>query len=157
EVFGKGVTDLSQWLRERLEPRPEPVIASKPNRLVVVASAQSADDKLAVALARLAQGAGPRMKPLLFDSAWLDTEIDLVVLIPWGKANRTEIDALLDKLPETAHIICLILPGGDEAAKSLFFKDGLLVEDIAALPTNRQEAKEFLEQLEIIQPKGVGQ
>lgn len=157
EVYGEEVTDLSQWLRKRIESPPEPIVAAKPNQLLVVASAQPNDDELATEMANLAQGTVPHIKPLFADEAWGDAEIGAVVLIPWGNATGLELNSLLEKLPQSVSAFCLRLPGGDETAKRRFFKDGVIVERINALPTDRRQARELLERLEIIQPTGAGQ
>lgn len=153
EVYGEEVTDLSQWLRKRLGPDPVPAPGMKSGSSLLIASAQADDDEFAVELANLAQGHGPRTKPLVTGDAWSEYERRATVLIPWGNAARADIDALLAQLPAQSRVICLRLPGGDEAAKKRFFQEGVIVERIAALPADRVQARTLLERLEIIGPK----
>jgi TIR domain len=152
EIYGGEVTDLSQWLRKRLESPPEPVVTPKTKKLLVVASAQSNDDGLVADMANLVQEIVPTVKPLFADENWGDTEIDAVVLIPWGTASVIELNTLLEKLPQNVRTICLRLPGGDEPSKRRFFKAGVFVDRINALPSDRRQAQELLQRLEINQP-----
>jgi hypothetical protein len=151
EVFGEEVTDLSQWLRKRLEPAPAPAPAAQPEAALIVASAHADDDEHAVELANLAQGHGPRIRSWLADAAGSPGD-GSTVLIPWGSAPPAALDALLARLAAGSQRICLRLPGGDEAAKKRFFREGVLVERLAALPADRPEARALLERLNLVKP-----
>jgi hypothetical protein len=76
-----------------------------------------------------------------------------IVLVPWGKADRTALDALLATVqPMATSVTVLPLPGGDEAAKRRFFMKGVYVERLDGLPEGRKAARELLVRLEILEP-----
>jgi len=143
EIYGEEVTDLSQWLRRRLKPAPAAAA-------LIVATAAEDDDDLVADLANLLQGLGPRVTAVFTGAEMPVTGDAAVVLILWGKADRPALDALLARVPAGARITCLRLPGGDEAAKRRFFQEGVFLERIDALPTDRQQARALLERLEIV-------
>jgi len=70
-----------------------------------------------------------------------------LVLLPWGDAGGIEVEVILERLKASAHIVCLRLPGGDEKAKRRFFRKGVFLEKIDALPSNRSETREMLKTL----------
>jgi hypothetical protein len=146
EIYGEEVTDLSQWLRKRLQPPP--VAAA-----LIVASAVGEDDELVADLANRLQGLGPGVKAVFTGDPMPVTAAAPVVLILWGKADRAALDGLLASIPAGARITCLRLPGGDEAAKRRFFREGVYLEKIEAVPADRQQARGLLERLAIAGPE----
>jgi TIR domain-containing protein len=142
EIYGEEVTDLSQWLRKRLQPAPSAAV-------LIVASAAPEDDDLVAELANLLQRIGWKVKAVFAGEAILAEGKSVGVLVPWGKADRPALDALLAKAPAGARLGCLRLPGGDEAAKRRFFEEGVNLVQIEALPTDGGQARALLERLEI--------
>jgi hypothetical protein len=98
EVYAEEVTDLSQWLRARLSP-PKLQPAHAATRLLVAAPAPEDDDLVAVLANRL-QSDEIRVQPLFAGEPPPSGDVERfsAVLVPWGKADRTSIDALLGAL-----------------------------------------------------------
>ncbi|WP_157724290.1 hypothetical protein, partial [Salmonella enterica] len=93
EVYGEEVTDLSQWLRERLRaavPSPSPAVST----LLVVGASQN-DDGLVRNLASRLQSDQIIVKAVFAGEA-LPSEFDgsstAVALVPWGNADRVAVD-----------------------------------------------------------------
>ena len=151
EVYAEQVTDLSQWLRGRLNP---PVLA--PDGAVstlLVAGAVSRDDGLVSVLANRLQSDQVIVKPV-FAGDELPTSDDerSAALVPWGEADRTSVDALLDRLALLGlSTTVLYLPGDNETTKSRFFRRGVYVERLEAVPSDRRAARELLARLEIME------
>jgi hypothetical protein len=148
EVFGKEPTDLSQWIRERLAA-PAPEAAAQSDGSIIVASAATVDDPHVAALASLLQGIGPVVEAV-FSGDTLSEAPAAACLVPWGDADGATLKGFLETLPVETGRICLILPGGDEAAKSRFFLKGVVAQRLSALPDKRAEAKALLADLELI-------
>lgn len=147
EIYAEEVTDLSQWLRGRIECRKQADPAAE--RCVLVASAAAADDDLISTLAGRLQGSGMRMQGLFAgDSLTIDPTIISAALVPWGEAGRAELDALLTALqPLGAKVTVLRLPGGDEPAKRRFFPETVAFEKLDALPADRKATRALLARL----------
>ncbi len=145
EIYGEEVTDLSQWLRKRLQPAAE---AST----LIVASAVADDDDLMADLANRLQGLGPSVKAVFSGGAMPAMRDGAIILLLWGKADLPALEALLAKVPAGVRSICLRLPGGDETVKRRFFREGVYLEKIEAVPADRQQARALLERLEIADP-----
>jgi hypothetical protein len=79
---------------------------------------------------------------------------DSTVLVPWDQADRATLEALLARIPAEAHTICLRLPGGDEAAKRRFFRNGVFLEQVDMLPKDRQGTRALLEKIAVLAPEG---
>ena len=150
EVYAEEVTDLSQWLRARLNP-----IKLQPARVAIrllVAAAEPEDDDLVAALANRLQSDEIVVQPLFAGEPPPSGDLPTfsAVLVPWGKADRASLDALLSiLLPLGARFMVLSLPGDDETAKRRFFRQGVYVEQLEALPPDRRTARDLLVQLEI--------
>lgn len=148
EVFGKEPTDLSQWIRERLAALATEDTAQHEGA-IIVASAATVDDHLVAALASLLQGIGP-MVEAIFSGDSLPEAPPAAWLVPWGDADASTVKGLFESLPAETGRICLILPGGDQPAKSCFFLQGVVARHLSALPDKRAEAKALLADLELI-------
>jgi hypothetical protein len=150
ELYAEDVTDLSQWLRARLNPFA-PASASSISTLLI-AGAVPADDGLVSVLANRLQSDRISVRPV-FAGDPLPADPDVVssaALVPWGKADRSSVDALLDKLaPLGLPITVLSLPGDDETAKIRFFRPGVYSEPLEAVPADRRAARALLARLEI--------
>lgn len=148
EVYGEEVTDLSQWLRGRLNPSA-PASASSVSTLLI-AGAVPADDALVGMLANRLQSNEISVQPVFAGDA-LPADDDLLsaaALVPWGKAGRASMDGLLDRLaPLRMPITVLSLPGGEETAKTRFFRQGVYIEPLEAVPADRRAARELLDRL----------
>jgi len=94
----------------------------------------------------------PRVTRVLAGPDPLSLEGNSIVLIPWGDADWVSFEASLARIPRGVRIHCIQLSGGAEFAKSEFFREGVLVDAIDALPAGRPEARALLERLEIIEP-----
>ena len=154
EIHGGEMTDLSQWIRQRLKPATDTlnIHPSKKFKQILIAAAHTDDEELAIALANQIQGYGLPVQPY-FPGQDLPSAFDhLLVLVPWGAANGAELQSLLSRLKQPAQTICLCLPGGDETAKRRFFQENVLLEKIAALPNNRQATRKLLALLDILPP-----
>jgi hypothetical protein len=153
EVYAEEITDLSQWLRGRLD-RPEAKPPERAARHLLVAGASAADDDLVSTLAGRLQGEDLEVQVLFAGDPppAMEPATTFSVLVPWGKAGRAELDAVFAALPPLAAITVLRLPGGDEAAKKRFFAKRVFVENLKELPTNRKTARELLVFLEILEP-----
>jgi TIR domain len=151
ELFGEEVTDLSKWLRDRLAAEAQPSTTGGPG-LVLIAAADTADEAAAFDLARLLQGVGRRVLPLAPSDPVPSTEHGALprLLILWGAAEVAAIDVCLRRLPTAPPQICLLLSGGDEGAKSRFFREGVLAQKLQNLPADQPSARALLEQLEIL-------
>ena len=107
-------------------------------------------------LANRLQSEEIKVKPLFGGDA---VEIDdlnqaTAVFVLWNNASRTAIETLLDALASTsARVTLLYLPGGDMAAKQRFFREGVYVELLEALPPDRRAARELLVRLEVETPR----
>ena len=151
EVYAEEVTDLSQWLRGRLnQTKPE---RPHPTQTLLVAGASTDDDDLVSTLANRLQSEKIRIKALFAGDPMtpVDATSPAAAIVPWGKANRASIDALLSSLSaRTPRLVVLRLPGGDEAAKRRFFREGTYSEVLDAVPPDRETAHELLVQIGIV-------
>jgi hypothetical protein len=151
EVYAEEVTDLSQWLRERLNP-PKPQSTFAATRLLVAAAGPE-DDDLVATLANRLQCPEITVQPLFAGVPLLQGDVAQfsALLVPWGRADRISIDGLLSVLgPLGPPITVLALPGDDETAKGRFFRQGVYLERLDALPPDRKAARKLLVRLEII-------
>lgn len=156
EIYAEEVTDLSQWLRSRLDSQVE-AEAGPPHgdarasqglpRPLIVASAQTSDDELAASLANYVQSPEVRVSVAYAGDAIPAGET--AAIVPWGSADKNAILALLNAMDPIKPVI-LRLPGGDEDAKRRFFRNGVYAETIGALPTDRREARDLLARLDIV-------
>jgi len=148
-VFAEEVTNLSQWLRGRLDP-PDPQSVTQ----LLVAAAIDADSGLATTLAsRLQSDQTSILSPYFCGDPLpgLAEGTTTVVLIPWGDATRNEVEALLADLSAIAsRTVLLRLPGGDTTAKAPFFKTGVDIEPVTELPPTRGAAHDLLTRLEVL-------
>jgi hypothetical protein len=158
ELYAEEVTDLSQWLRGRLEleendktcPSDSGARSSKaPPRPVLVASAHPEDDELAASLANCVQS--PEVKVSFACAGDTIPPGETAAIVLWGGADKTAILALLAAM-EPIKPVVLRLPGGDEDSKRRFFRDGVYAETITALPPDRKAARELLARLDILPP-----
>ena len=162
EVYAEEVTDLSQWLRGRLEGEREkgkpgapsdngPPSSTPPVRTLLVASAHPDDDETrygarkSVAMARDHDSPGFCRRP--------NHPGEAAVIVLWGKADHYAISSLLTAL-EPLKPIVLCLPGGDEAAKRRFFCAGIYSESVDALPPDRKSGRDLLVRLDILPSHG---
>ena len=148
DVYGEEVTDLSQWLRGRLDRRDEqqPQAAAP---VILIAAAASEDNELVLTLAgRLPDD---DVRPLWAgDPVPADLQRSQVV-IPWRSASGAALESLLAAVKETAASITVLrLPGGDEAAKSRFFSKGVGIERLPALPDGRRATRDLMVRLELL-------
>jgi TIR domain len=152
EVYAEEVTDLSQWLRGRLDQaKPE-----KPReQTLLVAGASADDDELVSMLANRLQSQEIKVKALFAGDPprLADAATASAALVPWGKADRASIDARLSSL-SVPRLVVLRLPGGDEVAKKRFFREGTYFEPLDAVPPDRKSARELLVRIDILQPNG---
>jgi hypothetical protein len=155
EVYAEEVTDLSQWLRDRLRPsqRSGAIVTNH----LFVAGAVRDDDELVSALANRAQSEIVKVQPL-FAGDKLPAEggtNHTVAIVVWGAADRPSIEALLSDLaPVFRRLIVLTVPGGDDTAKRRFFREGTYVERLPALPADLRSTRELLLKLEITTAPG---
>jgi hypothetical protein len=149
EVYAEEVTDLSQWLRARLNPPVSPIRAVL---RLLVASPAPEDDDLTIILANRLQAESIRVQPMLTGEPPPVGDVDPFpsALVTWGNADRAAIDALLAVLVSfVPRITVLHLPGGDEPAKRRFFRAGVYSESLEVLPPDRRTARELLVRLGI--------
>jgi hypothetical protein len=162
EVYAEEVTDLSQWLRGRLDreddkAKPEalsdngPPSSTPPVRTLLVASAHPDDDDVATLLANRLQSPEIQIRPVVAGDPVVPGEA--VVIVPWGNADHSAISSLLTAL-EPLKPIVLRLPGGDEAAKRRFFCAGIYYEQVDALPPDRKSGRDLLVRLDILPSNG---
>ena len=162
EVYAEEVTDLSQWLRGRLDGEGEKGKQGTPSAngpsssmstvpTLLVASAHPDDDEVATTLANRLQSAEIKIRRFLAGDHIVPDEA--VVIIPWGKADNSAISSLLTAL-EPLKPILLHLPGGDEAAKRRFFREGTYSERVDALPPDRKSGRDLLVRLGILSSNG---
>ena len=152
EVYAEEVTNLSQWLRSRLDP-PLPVLTpAQPVLKMIVVAAAAEDNGDANQLANRLQASDIRVRPLYAGSALPVTlQPEDIALVPWGAASGAAIDKLVaDLLLARQRVFVLRLPEGDSAAKGMFFVDGVIVEDLPGMPGDRRSVRELLERLEIV-------
>ncbi len=158
EVYAKELTDLSQWLRDRLMPRKPDAPPRPPDRVWVAGSAAD-DDALVADLANRLQACGLTVQPFFADDP-LPTAGPAggtLALVPWSASGSEAMKALLAKLaPLVSSIVVLRLPGGDERAKIRFFHRGVVVEPIDALPDDRPATRALLARLELAPPGAAG-
>ena len=105
------------------------------------------DDELVTALANRLQS--PEIKVHLLFAGDPPVPGESAAIVPWGKADLPAISALLAAL-EPLKPIVIRLPGGDEAAKRRFFREGIYSERADALPTDRKSGRDLLLRLEIL-------
>jgi hypothetical protein len=158
EIYAEEVTDLSQWLRGRLDGEGEKGKQGTPSAngpsssmstvpTLLVASAHPDDDEEVTTLANRLQSAEIKIRRFLAGDRIVPDEA--VVIIPWGKADNSAISSLLTAL-EPLKPILLHLPGGDEAAKRRFFREGTYSERVDALPPDRKSGRDLLVRLGIL-------
>jgi hypothetical protein len=151
DVYAEEVTDLSQWVRGRLDRKTKPEMLQS-EQLLLVAGASTDDDNLVTMLANRLQSDEIKVKALFAGDPMPASAAASAVLVPWGKADRASIDALLSSLSSCApRLIVLRLPGGDESAKRRFFREGIYSELLDAVPPDRKAARELLVKVEIVQ------
>lgn len=157
EIFGKEVTDLSQLLRERLKPDSQTMELAPVTKFnqILVAAAHPDDEELAIELANEIQGCGLDVQLYVPEAYSELTPGNTIALIPWGMASKEDLQTLFSKLsPAPAKITCLLLRGGNDAEKRLFFQKGIICKKIEALPSNSQESRALLASLEILPTRG---
>jgi hypothetical protein len=154
EVYAGEVTDLSQWLTGRLDhTKPE---MTHPIQTLLVAGGSAEDDDLVGTLANRLQSGYVKARALFANDPMPNSDATpaAAALVPWGKAELASINTLLASLSERAtRLVVLRLPGGDEAAKRRFFREGTYSEALDALPPDHKAARELLARLEIVQPE----
>lgn len=154
EIHHGEVTDLSQWLRQRLQsatPATNALDIPVSYHRILVASAHADDEELAADLANQMQACGFTVKLYFSDDDAMPAQdlMDTLVWIPWGNAGVTDLESMLDKLATAGKIVCLRLPGGDEKAKRRFLKEKILVKKIDQLPADRSAIQALLDSLNI--------
>ncbi|MCB1949395.1 toll/interleukin-1 receptor domain-containing protein [Nitrosomonas sp.] len=164
EIHHGEVTDLSQWLRQRIQPvssANDVLNAGSPASFdrICVMSAHEDDDDLAADLANLLQRCGFAVRPRFSDdgsdleSAPALQSGHALILIPWSQAGGGDLDAMLDRLVPAGRIICLRLPGGDEKAKRRFFREKIVLEKLDTLPADRNAVSVLFDALGVfVQP-----
>lgn len=151
EIFGEEITDLSQWLRDRLARKPAAAPAAGATGMILVTAAAAADDDPVFDLARLLQKLPRRVQPAASDAAIPDQpDAPVQVLLLWASAGIDAVLARLEQMPAGVSPIILILPGGDVTAKRRFFREGVLAETLPGPPDNRATALALLERLELL-------
>jgi hypothetical protein len=156
EVYGEAATDLSQWVRGRLDQKkpdqPKKADLQGAPQSILVAGAASDDDNLVSTLANLLQAEDLTITALFAgDPMPPETKLPPVALVPWGKARRDSVDALLSNM--SAHdrrVFLVLLPGGDETAKGRFFQQGIYTERLDKMPQDRQSARELLVRIGVV-------
>jgi hypothetical protein len=74
----------------------------------------------------------------------------MAALVLWDRSGQSSIDSLLSSLlPYVQRLFLLRLPGGEEAAKRRFFREGVYSEPLGAIPAGRKAARELLVHLGI--------
>jgi hypothetical protein len=151
EVYAEEATDLSQWLRAKLEP-PKPIAAATVQRLLITGAVPDDDDLVAM-LANLVQSDEIKVKALFAGEAAAvhNLEPPSCVIALWGEASGPAITTLLDAVEPFGRRFILCLSGGDEAAKRRFFREGIFLERLDALPADRDAARLLLIRLEILE------
>jgi hypothetical protein len=91
----------------------------------------------------------PEIKCRLFLAGDAIVPGEAVAIVPWGTADQSAISSLLTSL-EPLKPILLCLPGGDEAAKRRFFREGVYSEQVDALPPDRKSGRDLLVRLDIL-------
>ncbi len=153
EIYAEEVTDLSQWLRDKLTPRA-PATATLPSLPEIwVAGTAAPDDDLIGGLANFVQACGLRVQPIFAGDPAPTTKLPggALSLVLWNSAELAAIDAALSAVrAQTDRVVVLRLPGGDERAKARFFRTGVTVERIDAVPADRAATRKLLARLEIL-------
>jgi hypothetical protein len=148
EVYGEAVTDLSQWLRARLNPSSQ--ASADAVSTLLVAGAVPEDDALVSMLANRLQSDQISVQPV-FAGGGLppgDGVGSAAALVLWGRADRATIDTLLDRLaPLGMPTTVLYFPGDYEREKIRFFRQGVYVEPLAVVPPDRRAGRELLDRL----------
>jgi hypothetical protein len=158
EIYAEEVTDLSQWLRGRLDSQAEAgpldrgALARPGSPLpLLIASAAASDDGLAASLANSAQS--PELTISLACAGEAIPAGETAAIVVWGDAEKNAVLALLMTM-EPIKPILLRLPGGDQDAKRRFFRNGVYARDIGALPADRKAAGDLLASLGILPGAG---
>jgi TIR domain len=157
EVYAEEVTDLSQWLRGRLRQKkidlPEKTDLQNAPQAILVAAAAPEDISLVATLANRLQADDLKVSVLSAGQPMpSDSMSRPVALVVWGKAHQDSVDALLSNLPgHTQRVFLLVLPGGDDAAKGAFYRQGIYAESLDAVPPDRKSAREWLVRVGIVQ------
>ncbi|MCP5244641.1 MAG: toll/interleukin-1 receptor domain-containing protein [Burkholderiales bacterium] len=161
EIHHGVVTDLSQWLRQRIQPVSSAndalnATSSTSFDRICVMSAHEDDDELAADLANLLQRSGFSVRPCFsddssdFESTPASQSGYALILIPWNQADGGDLDAMLDRFVPAGQIVCLRLPGGDEKAKRRFFRENIVLEKLDTLPADRNAVIALFEALGIV-------
>jgi hypothetical protein len=156
EVYGEAATDLSQWVRGRLDQKktdqPRKTDLQGAGQAILVAGAASEDVSLVTALANRLQADDLKVSVLSAGQPMpADTTSRPVAIVVWGKAHQDSIDALLSNLfGHAQRVFLLLLPGGDEGAKADFFRQGIYAESVEGVPPDRKSARELLVRIGIV-------
>ena len=152
EIHGGDISDLYQWLHQRLKPTaeaPDNQHSEKFNRMLVAAT-QTDEEELAIALTILVQGYGLSIQsyfPEDFSSLALNQHI---VLILWGATNDTDLQSILCRLTLSAPTIFLHLPGGNKTTKRRFCQKNILLKKIDTLPHNWPQTRKLQVSLDML-------
>ena len=71
-------------------------------------------------------------------------------LVLWNSLTQPRSRTLSAVRAQTDRVVDLRLPGGDERAKARFFRTGVTVERIDAVPADRAATRKLLARLEIL-------
>jgi hypothetical protein len=74
-----------------------------------------------------------------------------LVLLPWGETDVATLIARLATLEPLGRCIVLCLPGGDVAAKNCFFRKGVIVLPLPALPADPAATTALQDRLKVVQ------
>ncbi|MDM0002980.1 toll/interleukin-1 receptor domain-containing protein [Variovorax sp. J22P240] len=150
EVYGEEVTNLSQWMRSRLQPSGA-LSAVPHSRVDLSVIAASPEDNGGVnQLANRLQAADVRVRPVYAGAEPAEVLREQIALLVWGAADGDGVGKIVaDLWAAGRRAFVLRLPGGDLPAKNSFFIEGVIVEDLSALPGDRRSARLLLEQLGI--------
>jgi hypothetical protein len=156
-IYAEEVTDLSQWLRLKLDPPA--VQPEAPKVRLTVATAADADSALTSALASRVQS-DETIVQALFPGDPIPAHHEGCNhggIIPWGEASREQVDTVINSLsPLVGRLVVLSLPGGNTTAKARFFRAGVIMEPIDQLPPSPAAALELLIRLGILSARSGG-
>jgi hypothetical protein len=149
-VYAEAVTELSQWLRDLLEP-PVPAARSVISTWYI-ASAAAADDSHVSMLANGLQSAGQDVEVVFSGEPVPHPPKDrsALVLLPWGDTDVASLITHLESLEPLGRRAVLVLPGGDVAAKNRFFRKGIVVLPMPDLPIDPAATTALLNRLKVI-------
>jgi len=132
----------------------EEIHGSNVSDWILVAAAQTDDEKLTVTLTILVQGYGLSMQPY-FPQDYSSLALNQPILrFLWGAAKGTDLQLPLYKLTLSAQTIFLSLPGGNETTERRFYQKSILLKIIDTLPNNWPENRKLQVSLDMLPRTG---